>query len=91
MRKLYGYSGELEKRVDRLDAARSNELVSEMLSEQMGIDESMTFGEMFLKICSYMLDLPEDIWNKHANEIQEEDVKAFLELWERDAVTFVQE
>ena len=91
MKKLYGYSGELAKRIERVEAAGSSNVVNEMLWEQWGIDDNMTFGEMLLRYCSHMLDLPEDIWGKCIDEIKPEDMKAFFELWENDVTTFVKE
>lgn len=91
MKKLYGYSGELAKRIERVEAAESNDTVHEMLLEQWGIDDNMTFGEMMLRYFSHMLDLPEDIWGKRIDEIKPEDLKPFFELCENNVATFIQE
>lgn len=74
--KLYGYTGEIGRKFDRIDEASKNEVVSEMLLESLDIDmENITLGNFFLKIASYVLDLPEELWNKSLSEMTEEDIE----------------
>ena len=92
MKKLYGYNGELEKRVNRIDEASENEVVAEMLAEQLGIDEKCTVGELMLNGLSYILDIPKHLRDKPLNELTKDEV-ALLDkkFGTSDMVTFVQE
>lgn len=91
MKKLYGYNGELEKRIERLDAANENPIVSDILSEQLNINGELPFGKAMLKVMSYMFDIKEEVWDKPCNSLVEEDLSGFFKIFASDLVTFVAE
>ena len=79
MKKLFGWTGSLEKKMTTVENIWKAEDAN-ALQDLLGVDvNEATFADMFISAMSYVTGIPESLWHKKISELTMEDVKLINE------------
>lgn len=79
MKKLYAYTGTVERKVTTFENICKAEDANAM-QDLLGVDvNEATVAEMFLSAMSYVTGIPESMWHKKISELTMEDAKLLIE------------
>lgn len=79
MKKLFGYTGNVEKKMTTFENICKAE-DENALQDLLGVDvNEATVADMFISAMSYVTGIPEPLWHKKLSELTMEDAKLMIE------------
>lgn len=79
MKKLFGYTGNVEKKMTTFENICKAEDANAM-QDLLGVDmNEATVADMFISAMSYVTGIPESLWHKKLSELTMEDAKLMIE------------
>ena len=88
MKKLFGFSEEVEEKMGF--NKESNDTEGKSFKEAFSAPEvkDMTFVEVFTALCTYLYGIPDSIWTKKISDISDEEWKAYSDSMDQNIVQF---